>query len=142
MSMPFHHALTQAFHVQKNALRPLLSAAGLSPGQPKILYYLTLHSRCMQKDLADFCNIEPATVSRIINNMQKSGLVTKAAVQGNRRAVTINITPKGRKALQRWEEICTEIEQTELAGFSPEEKEAFRDYLSRLYKNFTGRPLE
>ncbi|MDL2323576.1 MarR family winged helix-turn-helix transcriptional regulator [Ruminococcaceae bacterium OttesenSCG-928-A16] len=139
MAIPFHSALTHAYHAQKNALRPRMGSVGLSPGQPKILYYLAGHNNSMQKDIAIHCDIEPATVSRILNNMEEKGLIERTAAKGNRRAAAICITAKGRAANARWEEICSEVEQTELHGFTPEEKQAFENYLQRLYQNFTGR---
>lgn len=63
-------SLTKAYHAQKNRLRPGLPAIGLSPGQPKILKHLLEQDRCMQKELAEECGIQPATVSRLIDNME------------------------------------------------------------------------
>lgn len=52
MKTPFHLIILKAFHAQRNQVRPYMAELGLSPGQPKILGFLTLRDRCMQKELA------------------------------------------------------------------------------------------
>ena len=124
MSTPFYLALNRAYHAQKNALRRQMGEVGLSPGQPKILHHLMGNNECMQKDLAAACDIEPATVSRILANMEAKGLVERTQRPDNRRAALIAITPAGRAAHARWEEVCRQVEKQELAGFTPEELQA------------------
>ena len=34
-----------------------------------------------------------------------------------------------------------EVEQISLQGFTPEEKEQFQNYLSRMYTNLTGKKI-
>ena len=50
---------------------------GLSPGQPKIPEFLAQHGEHEQKDIADCCEIEPATVGSILLRMETAGLVTR-----------------------------------------------------------------
>ena len=56
-----------------------MAQIGLSPGQPKILRHLSTQNNCMQKDIAQALDIEPATVSHILSKMAVSGLVTRSA---------------------------------------------------------------
>lgn len=77
MNAPFTILVYRAYHAQRNALRPGMNAVGLSPGQPKILHYLLTHDGCMQRELADSCDIEPATVSRLLDKMEEDGLVRR-----------------------------------------------------------------
>lgn len=142
MKTPFHLILLKAFHAQRNRVRPSMAEIGLSPGQPKILSHLASHDRCMQKDLAAVCEIEPATVSKLLNGMEEAGLVRRELAQGDKRAGCVSITDKGRalqaQARTRFEEIVAR----ELDGFSEREKEEFTSYLCRMYKNLTGREME
>lgn len=142
MNVPFHLLLVRAFHAQKNLLAPRLPEVGLSSGQPKILHYLIGHNHCMQKDLAENCDIEPATVSRLMENMEQAGLIKRGFAPGNRRAVRVSITEAGTNAYNRWEEICDVVELTSLKGFTPAEKQQFSEYLARMYQNMTGHPIE
>ena len=135
---PFYFILNRTLQAQKNKLAPKMKDIGLSPGQPKILSHLLQNNKCMQKELALFCNIEPATVSKILNNMIDEGLVKKTVVEGNKRASCISITEEGKKRYEKWLEICFEEEDESLYGFQLEEKEIFKSYLIRMYNNIIG----
>lgn len=142
MTTPFHLAVSRVFHAQKNKLGPRMAEIGLSSGQPKILYFLVTRGECMQRDIAALCDIEPATVSRLLENMELQGFVQKRISLQNRRAVYVSIADKGRDAYEKWEEICTGVDANSLRGFSAAEKRTFFDYLNRMYRNNTGRSFD
>ena len=142
MKTPFHLILLKAIHAQRNRVRPAMAEIGLSPGQPKILGHLSANDRCMQKDLAAVCEIEPATVSKLLNGMEEAGLVHRETAQGDKRAGCVSITEKGRILQTQAKERFDKIVELELAGFSEQEKTEFSSYLCRMYKNLTGREME
>lgn len=137
MKIPFSIALLKAFHAQNNYFRPKIADIGLSVGQPKILSFLTRHNGCMQKDLATLCDIEPATISRLLDKMEADGLITRTAVEGNKRAVSISLTEQGRACQELVCALRSHMEEVELKGFTDEEKMLFAQFLSRLYLNLT-----
>ena len=92
----------------------------------------------MQKDLAAMCDIEPATISRLLDKMEADGLISRQAVAGNKRATAISLTPSGYARHEQATELRAQMEAIELAGFSEEEKAQFYQFLVRLYKNLTG----
>ena len=89
--MPFNLLILKAFHAQKNHIRPLMAAIGLSPGQPKVLSFLAVHQECLQKDLAAACDIEPPTISRMLDNLEKKRLIVRTAPADDRRALTVKL---------------------------------------------------
>ena len=115
---------------------------GLSPGQPKVLDYLSRRDNCMQKDIAAAMDIEPATVSQILSNMEQAGLIKRSEPAERRRAESVSMTEKGREYYEKWQLLCKEVETISLKGFSQSEKEQYLDYLSRMYRNLTGKVLE
>lgn len=137
-----HTALNRTYHAQKNRTRPGMAEIGLSPGQPKVLTYLTQHSHCMQKEIATALDIEPATVSQIVNNMAQSDLIQRSDPVERKRAESISITAKGRELYEEWLRLCSEIEEVSMQGFTRDERERFLDYLCRMYRNLTGKVLE
>lgn len=139
MDIPFHLLILKAYNAQKNKMRPFMQALGLSTGQPKILSFLRMRDGCMQKDLAEYCNIEPATVSRLLNHMEERGLIARRIDDGNRRAVRISITETGKETEQRMRLYFQEVNRISLDGFSEEEREQFMDYLRRMHENLTAR---
>lgn len=142
MPVQLHMAINKVFHAQKNRIRPGMAAIGLSIGQPKILTHLSRQNNCMQKDIAAALDIEPATVSQILNNMVQSGLIQRSAPAERKRAESVSITEKGREFYGKWQQLCEEIEGISMQGFSQNEQEQFLDFLSRIYGNLTGRDIE
>jgi DNA-binding MarR family transcriptional regulator len=134
--------LARTFHAQKNKIRPSMADIGLSPGQPKVLDYLSRRSNCMQKDIAAALDIEPATVSQILGKMEQAGLIKRSEPTVRRRAESVSMTEKGREYYEKWQLLCKEVEEISLKGFSQSEKEQYLDYLNRMYRNLTGRVLE
>lgn len=142
MTVRLHMAIYKAYHAQKNKTRPAMTSIGLSPGQPKVLRYLMQNNFCMQKEIAEALDIEPATVSRLLGTMEQNGLICRSAPEERRRAESVCITEKGRQAHAQWTELCTGIENESLQGFTPEEQEQFIGFLCRMYRNLTGKSAD
>ena len=140
--IPFNLAVLKVYHAQKNRIRPLVTEVGLSPGQPKILTYLAVRGNSRQKELAEFCDIDPATISKLLDPMIEAGLVVRTGVDGDRRAANIGLTPKGLELRRRISEKFEAVNAVSLRGFTPQERAAFRAYLRRMYENLTGSPLQ
>jgi DNA-binding MarR family transcriptional regulator len=118
------------------------TVVGLSAGQPKVLRYLLEHPKSLQKDIATNCDIEAATASLIISRMLKAGLIKDEKVQNDKRASCISITEKGQAAYDKWMAYTASLEDIMLKGFSDDEKNSFKYYLMRAYKNLTGKDME
>lgn len=143
MKLPFNLLVLKVFHAQKNRVRPEMALIGLSPGQPKLLTFLALNGECFQKDLAAACDIEAATISKLLNSLEENGLIRRDPHSGDRRATRIALTEAGSWLYET--EIRPRIgaiNQCSLSGFTPEEAELFQRFLKRMYRNLTGMSLE
>ena len=69
-------------------------------------------------------------------------MLKRHVVETNKRALSMQILPKGEQALAAWETHCRQVEAESLQGFSEQEKEQFREYLGRMYHNLTGKRLD
>lgn len=138
MERTFHMLLYRAFHAQRAVLRPNLAKLGLGAGQPKILGYLSRNGASSQRQLADFYDVDPATVCRMLDSLQKGGFVSRRPDQADRRRDLIELTPAGQEAYGQWQACCREMEEQMLAGFSSEERDLFSNFLSRAYQNLKG----
>ncbi|HJB99209.1 MAG TPA: MarR family transcriptional regulator [Candidatus Flavonifractor merdavium] len=142
MERTFHMLLYRTFHAQRNALRPHLGELGLGAGQPKVLGYLVRNGASRQRQLAEYCEIDPAAISRMLDSLQRGGFVERQPGKGNLRYEEIVVTDRGREAYEVWQGYCREMEEQMLAGFSQEERTRFADYLGRAYRNLKGREEE
>lgn len=116
-------------------MRPQGAALGLGTGQPKLIDYLARSGPCSQKQLADYFEIDPAAVCRMLDALEKGGFVTRTAGRIDRRTGAVELTAKGRQAAQAWQQAAARSEERMLAGFSQKERAQFADYLRRAYRN-------
>ena len=86
MEKTFHMLVYRAFHAQRNYLRGCLGKVGLGSGQPKLLGYLAQNGPSCQRQIADYFEIDPAAVSRMLDSLCKSGFVSRRVDEKNRRA--------------------------------------------------------
>ena len=127
--------LYRAFHAHRGVMRPRGAALGLGTGQPKLIDYLARCGPCSQKQLADYFEIDPAAVCRMLDALEKGGFVTRTAGRTDRRTGVVELTDKGRQAAGAWQQAAAETEERMLAGFSQKEREQFAGFLRRAYRN-------
>lgn len=135
MERTFHMLLYRAFHAQRNYLRPCFGRIGLGAGQPKLLIYLQQHGPCRQKQLAEYFEIDPAAVSRMVDSLQKGQFVRRQQDTASRRSDLVELTEKGQQAVADWKSFCAQEEALMLKGFTQQERAQFADYLVRAYQN-------
>ena len=107
----------------------------LTLGQPKVIDYLRDNDGSMQKDIAKACCIEPASLTVVLNLMEKQGLIEKRMCNNNRKNLHIYLTDKGRELSDRVEEEFLELEKIMTKDFTKKEKEMFLASLEKVRKN-------
>ena len=127
--------LYRASHAQRQLMHPYMAAVGLGTGQPKLLSYLYRFGACSQRDLAEYYELDPAGVSRMLDALAKRGFVQIAPAVGDKRSKTVTLTAEGERVARAWDAACCEEATAMLRGFAPEERRTFADYLARAHAN-------
>ena len=86
-------------------------------------------------DLSETTSIEVSTLTRLVDNMEKKGLVARRRDAGDARVVMLHVTAAGRRLTQRILPIAERYESVALAGFNAAEAEILKAALRRLYVN-------
>jgi DNA-binding MarR family transcriptional regulator len=86
-------------------------------------------------DLSKTTSIEVSTLTRLVDNMEKDGLVVRRREAGDARAISLHVTPSGRRLTQRIVPIAERYEAVALKGFSSAEIAVLKKALRRLYDN-------
>ena len=86
-------------------------------------------------DLSKTTSIEVSTLTRLVDNMEKDGLVVRRREAGDARAISLHVTPSGRRLTQRIVPIAERYETVALKGFTAGEAAVLRKALRRLYDN-------
>ena len=118
MQETLHYLLMSDHFMIQKALVSSVKDTGLTPGQPKILDYLLHHDGAIQKEIALFCHIEPASLTTILNGMEKKGYIERKSVENNRRSLHVYLTKTGREYADRLNLEFAKIESKALKGFS------------------------
>ena len=88
-----YHYLLMSNHLSlQKKIMAVLKPLGLSTGQPKVLDHLRYHNGASQKDIAHACHIEPASLTSILNRMEKQHMIERKNLNGNRRSFHIFLT--------------------------------------------------
>ena len=138
MKKSFHY-LIMINHTlfQKKVLNKLMKT-GLTSGQPKVLEYLSIYNGSMQKDIAYGCQIDPATLTGIVERMEEKGLVERRIMNGNRRSSYVYLTESGIENSKRVAAAFVEIETEVFKGIDKSEREQFMNVLYKIYGNMTA----
>jgi len=86
-------------------------------------------------DLSETTSIEVSTLTRLVDTMEKKGLVDRRRDGEDARAVLLHATPSGRRLTRRILPIAEHYETAALAGFNAAEADKLRAALRRLYAN-------
>lgn len=134
------HYLVMANYLQfQKSLISNINNPELTSGQPKILEYLLFHDGAVQKEIAEACYIEPATLTSVLLGMENKEMVIRKNKEGNRRNLYVYLTDKGRKLANQIAGQFEQIEKKALSGLSEQETELLTRMLSEICKNMKKR---
>ena len=120
----FFRELIYLYNAHKKYNMQRFHSLGLSTGQPKVLTILLAGEGYVQKDLAERCMVEPATMTTLLRRMEQSGLIYKKATYGTngKRAMSVFLTDKGRELAQKVEDMARESDELCMSELNEEER--------------------
>lgn len=128
--------LTRIAKRHRSRVHQVLQARGYEvyPGQPPLLRHVAEHDGLPQRELAHKLQIAPATLTVMLQRMEKTGLVERRADSRDQRVSRVYLTEAGREAHAAVKEALRQIETEIFADFTAEEKQLLRGMLLRLYE--------
>lgn len=137
MDRSFHYLLMATQSLFQRGVMAELNGSGLTAGQPKVLDYLGRHDGSVQKAIAAGCQIDPATLTGLLNRMEEKGLIRRCNEDGNRRSLHVYLTEQGwakQREVRQTMERQSEVVQ---AGLSEEQRAQLLDCLYKVCANMT-----
>ena len=131
--MTYHQLMLENQQLLARKLLERVAEEGLSSGQPKVLEFLLEHDGCMQKEIAH--SVEAASVTSLLNKMERDGLVQRKIPQDNRRVSQVWLTEAGRQKAQMVRDTFTRLEERLFQGFTSRERQSLLDMLQRIQEN-------
>lgn len=131
-----HALLLQISAAHKKHCRQSFQNLGLTEGQPKVLAFLQSMEGCLQKELADLCHVEQATMTSLLKNMEQAGLIEKQKeVSGGKRVFRVYLTQYGKEMAKKVDGIVKDVEDMCFSGFTEQDKQQFMEMFARISEN-------
>ena len=133
----------QVHQAHRTAVEEELARRGLRAVNPLILSILK-HMEQMQaqsfsqRDMARALDISPAAVTNSLKTMEQSGYVRREPEQEDARRNRVELTQKGRSAVEECEQAFLAVSRRMLAGFTPEEQALLMAFRGRMLNNLRG----
>ena len=93
---------------------------GITRAQWAVLVRMERSEGLNQTELADMLDLQPITLTRLLDKLSDSGLIERRPDPGDRRAKCLFLTPAARPLLKRLAELGEETMTSTLAGIDPE----------------------
>ncbi|WP_412538165.1 MarR family transcriptional regulator [Longispora sp. K20-0274] len=113
----------------------LLCDAGVHPGQEQLLQALWEHGDLRQTELAGACGLDPSTVTKSLQRLERAGFVRRAPDADDRRVMVVATTETGEALREVVQAAIAEADRLALAGLTDEEKETLKGLLGRVQEN-------
>lgn len=105
---------------------------GLTPAQFGVLTVLQAHPGLGQSSLARALGFDKVTVLRVLRGLQARGLVQRGPAHGNRRNISVLLTPEGEKVLKQAQKPAEKAYRRLLGPLSEEQQGQLLDLLQQL----------
>jgi DNA-binding MarR family transcriptional regulator len=140
MSPPDHKEsmdfmLANVCHLHHTRAHQLLEAIGLYRGQPPVLHILWEQEGLTQTELAGRMKITPATMTRMLQRMEKAGFVRREPDAQDQRISRVYLSEAGRAIRSSLENVWKTMEADTFAGFTLEERVLLRRFLLQMREN-------
>lgn len=116
----------------------------MTGAQWRVLLFLARLPGANQATLADFLEVEPITLTRLVDRMEAAGLIRREIDPNDRRARNLYMTDKAIPVMEELRKISASFLQDLFAGIADRDFEIARAVLSRIRSNLseTGTEFE
>lgn len=108
---------------------------GITRAQWVVLVRLDRFEGLKQSELADMLDLQPITLTRLLDRLSASGLIERRADPNDRRANRLYLTPAARPLLEQLAELGEELMTTALAGVDRDSIERMVAQLATVKEN-------
>ena len=129
---PIAHALWRVERVAKTMMGARLRALGLALGQDLLLLQLWDHDGCTQTELVDRLGLDPSTVTKMLQRMERDGWLTRARSDDDGRASIVTLSTAGHELRDRVTALWRQLEGEVFAPLTPGERDRLEALLRKV----------
>ena len=132
-TLPFE--ISETAHALRKAFDRRAVGMGVTRAQWKVLFRLSRRPGLRQIELADMLDIEPITLSRIVDRLEEARLVERVADPADRRAWRLHVTAQARPLIEKLQAVGAALVADAFVGIDPADIEITRRVLERVREN-------
>lgn len=134
------HRLTRQICKARHALAAeLLGEVGVHGGPARILNVLWQQDGLTLSELAARLEVQPPTITRMVQRMEASGLIERTPCREDQRVTHVYATARGRALKPAVEAVWATLDARLVEGMSDVEHRRLHDLLERVRDNLTRR---
>lgn len=130
-----HHLFFQILRLHHHRSHMLFDKIGLYPGQPQMLIALYHKDGQSQTELGNRRFVKPATITVMLNRMEKERLVERRQDPEDQRVSRVYLTDHGREICKKVNQIFEKMELEIFNNFTDEERVLLRRFLIQMRDN-------
>lgn len=128
--------LAQVCRMTGHRLRVYMEKIGLHKGQGFALMHLWHHDGIPQRELSRAMHISPASVTNMLQRMERDGLVARRRDREDQRVVRVFLTDKATTMRHEAQTVFRQMEEELGSIFTDEERQTLRRLLMKLHDRF------
>ncbi|MGN7456654.1 MarR family winged helix-turn-helix transcriptional regulator [Paenibacillus pasadenensis] len=127
------HAAVQAFiQTMEMSMPELLKECGMTRTQLFALHLVKVKGPCKLALIADKLEVKPSAVTVMMDRLESGGWVRRKPDTVDRRAVFVEITDEGRKALEKFQQLREKLIERRLVKLTVEEQRTLSGLMEKL----------
>ncbi|MEZ5833447.1 MAG: MarR family transcriptional regulator [Dongiaceae bacterium] len=131
--------LNDAARLMRKDFERRTRALGLTRAQWQTLFHLARNEGCNQATLADLLEVEPITLTRVVDKLENCGLVERRVDPSDRRARLLFLGERAHPLLEELRSLGAETREVALSGISEDERSLLMVLLTKMRANLAGR---
>lgn len=127
--------LSQVCRLTGDRLRVKMEEIGLHKGQGFILFHLWHHDGIPQNMIAHARHVSPATVTSMLQRMERDGWITRERGPEDQRIVRVYLTKKAKAMREEAREAFRDLEKEVTSVLTKDERKTLQGLLEKLHEH-------
>lgn len=131
-------------HITENAIKQISEAfgrklqdSGITRIQWIALYYVKTKKRISQRELSNLMNVQDSSAGRLIDRLERDGLIERERNDSDRRVIYITLSDMGDKLISDLMPIGIKFNNDLVSGIDEEELMIYEKVLKKMISNIT-----
>lgn len=129
---PVVHAVFRLSRLHRMMVGGALRELGLAPGQELLLMQLWDRDGCSQTDLVARLGLDPSTVTKMLQRLERDGWVCRAPSGDDGRVTIVSLTVAGRGLQRHVMSLWSAVERETVRSLSNSERRTLLELLTRV----------